>query len=193
MNTSITTEKRRVTPYEFTCGDIEEYSRPAPGHSVEEGWRGTRSVRLWQECPSLKAYHVRLTDFTEPRAARVFWESYSSLKEARRVFDRVAHGIHDNRSNMELCRLAGLIPDGPAMRLWFFYFRGMEFKVTTPRDGQYWVAVELKIRDYCRLNAPVVPAPLSAEIKEAQDGCREASKTELAFYLISKNPNNKNL
>lgn len=190
MTTSITTKSHRVTPREFTCGDIEEYSLPAPGRSTEEGWRATRCVRLWKECPSLNAYHVRLTDFTEPRDTRVFWESYETIRKARQVFDAVSRGIREGLSNMELCRLAGLIPDGPATRLWFFHFRGIRFKVTTPLDGQYWVAVELSIRDYCRLNARFAPAPLTAEIKDAQDGCCESTEAELAAYLISKNLNN---
>jgi hypothetical protein len=61
----------RLTPYAFACGYIEQ----------EE--RNNVRVTLWQEAST---WHVRAHDFAA--GARVFWDVYETLSEARKRYDK---------------------------------------------------------------------------------------------------------
>lgn len=64
--------KGEPSAYGFVCGYTMEHERD-----------GVRTV-LWQECPEIRAYHLRQHDHNT--GVRVFWHVYGSLTEAKRAF-----------------------------------------------------------------------------------------------------------
>jgi hypothetical protein len=70
------TKAGRLTPYALACGYIEK-------HEADNV-----TTTLWHEGGIL--YHVRQHDFG--RGARVFWESFERLTDARKCYDKAIRG-----------------------------------------------------------------------------------------------------
>ena len=71
--TKFRTTRNRLTAYSFACGYIE--TRVS----------GSIETRFWHEGA---CYHVRQFDYSKGYAVPVFWESFDTITEARKFFDR---------------------------------------------------------------------------------------------------------
>jgi hypothetical protein len=70
MNDKFKTKTGRLTPYALACGYIERKEND------------NLRLDLWHEGA---CFHVRAHDFANH--ARIFWESFESLTQARKFFD----------------------------------------------------------------------------------------------------------
>ena len=71
------TKTGRLTPYALACGYVEQFE-------LEEN-----QVRLWHEGGPY--FHVRQHDFKNHE--RIFWESFPTLAQARKRFDKAVKTI----------------------------------------------------------------------------------------------------
>jgi hypothetical protein len=75
MATAIKTKSGRLTAYGFACGYVEEHEKDQ-----------VRTV-LWHEGAT---FHVRQHDHKQQK--RIFWDTFTSITEARRRFDKAKRG-----------------------------------------------------------------------------------------------------
>jgi hypothetical protein len=85
------TRAGRLTPYALTCG----YQEQRTCELITDGVKEEVELTLWQECPGLRSYHVkavvlRYSEYLKCDLVdrRLFWESFPTIGEARRCFDR---------------------------------------------------------------------------------------------------------
>jgi hypothetical protein len=74
MKDKFTLSDGQLSVYALACGYWQEY--PKNRDAVQK-------VQLWHEGA---CFHVRHIDYDKPQDIRVFWESFHSIGEARKLF-----------------------------------------------------------------------------------------------------------
>jgi len=165
MNATFKTKSGRLTEYAFRCGYLEEYNS------------GDLYIKLWKE----GGFDIIL--FDNRNHYRAFWITFDSIVKARKSFDAMKRAMQLGNNNIiELAKMAGAIKMNPdSFFLTFFYFRGMQFKCTSPVTENRYEAIEKSIRDYCERNERDVNAE---EVDSAIRSFRNATDAEKVSYMV---------